>query len=100
MKDLPKGYLALDGGFGMGTYTVGHGADENGKYVSYYDEWNINPFKGKSADIIVPGISSIEDISIIGTPIKLYDRRYESLEKKQQGGPFKPNFIQCLEDPK
>lgn len=57
------------------------------------------PFKGKSAGITIPGVSSIEDISILGTPIKLYDRRYESLEKKQQGGPIKPNFIKRLEDP-
>ena len=99
LSELPKGHLALDGGFGMGTYTVGRGEDENGEYVSYYDEWNINPFKGKSANITIPGVSSVEDISVLGTPIKLYDRRYGSPEKKQQGGPIKPNFIKRLEDP-
>jgi hypothetical protein len=60
----------------MGTYTVGKGEDENGEYISYYDEWDINPFSGKSAKIKIPGIEHFDDITIIGKPIKLYDRTY------------------------
>ena len=76
IKELPEDFKALADGFGMGTYTVGKGKDENGEYTSYYDEWDINPFSGKSAKIKIPGIEHFGDITIIGTPIKLYDRTY------------------------
>lgn len=100
LKDLPEGYLGLDGGFGMGKYTVGKGEDENGEYVSYHDVWDLNPFKGSSSHAHIPGLSSVEDISVIGTPVKLYDRVYSTpAEKKKIGGQIKPNFLQRLEDP-
>jgi hypothetical protein len=53
-KKLGRNNFTIDkgGGFsnaGMGYYTMGSGRDKNGPYVSYYDDWNINPAYGKSA---------------------------------------------------
>ena len=76
--EIPVGFKGLAKGWGLGTYTVGTGQDETGTYSSYYDEWDINPFKGSSAEVNIPFLSKIEDISIIGTPIKLYDRVYHN----------------------
>lgn len=76
LGELPLGYKGLATGWGLGTYTVGTGQDDQGTYSSYYDEWDINPFKGGSAEINLPVISKIDDISLIGTPIRLYDRKY------------------------
>lgn len=79
-KDIPVGYKGLDKGWGLGYYTVGTGEDDQGVYSSYYDEWNLNPYKGESAKKHIPFLSNIEDISIIGNPIKLYDRKYRENE--------------------
>lgn len=64
---------------GLGQYTFGHGQDEKGKYVSYYDDWDLAPF----------GETQIgEDQSAgIGEPFSVYDRRYytdEEVEKLRQ----------------
>lgn len=75
--DIPVGYKGIAKGWGMGSYTVGTGQDDSGEYSSYYDEWDINPYKGGSAQTNIPFISNIGDISVIGTPIKLYDRKYK-----------------------
>ena len=46
-------------------YTVGHGRDKKGEYISYYDKWDINPMFGYG------------DISDgIGKPVHFYDRKY------------------------
>ena len=46
----------------MGTYTKSLGEDEFGKYVSYYDKWDIEPRD-------------------FGTPFELYDRIYYKLDE-------------------
>ena len=75
LSNLPMGYKGLAKGYGLGEFTVGHGKDENGEYTSYYDEWDLNPFKGNSAKVFSPILSKMKDLSFgIGTPIKLYDR--------------------------
>lgn len=55
----------------MGHYTTSFGKDKKGKYISYYDIWNLNPFEG----------SPIENGDIgerygIGKPVHLYNRKY------------------------
>jgi hypothetical protein len=39
---------------GLGTYTLSLGEDKNGKYISYYDDWDINPTRGLSAKYKIP----------------------------------------------
>lgn len=96
IKNLPEGFLATADGWALGTYTIGQGVDENGKYTSYYDEWNINPFSGKSAKTHIPFISDLDDISIIGTPIKLYDRIYELPDSTEQKDKYNKQLIEQL----
>ncbi len=69
----------------FGPHTVGHGTDESGEYVSYYDRWDLNPNFGASADSEkqpklfkwIFGKKNGEDISRgIGKPIDFYDRIY------------------------
>lgn len=45
----------------MGNFTLGQGVDENGKYVSYYDKWDIETPAG-----MIP----------FGKPYHIYDRMY------------------------
>jgi len=42
---------------GLGTYTISMGKDKNGKYISYYDDWDINPMRGISAKYNIPILS-------------------------------------------
>ena len=50
------------------------GNDENGKYISYYDKWDLNPYKGQYSSA---NISNIDDLSLgIGKPFEIYDRIY------------------------
>lgn len=77
LGSLNVGDTTFTSGHGLGDYTVGVGKDDSGYYYSYYDEWNLNPFKGYYAHMKIPGISAIEDLSMgLGTPIKMYDRKY------------------------
>lgn len=64
-----------DGG-GLGSYTISLGKDEKGPYISYYDDWDINPFKGISAKLNIPIVSNIEDIVPGSNPYTVYGRRY------------------------
>jgi hypothetical protein len=76
-KTTGKNTLLVTGdGGGMGSYTLSLGQDENGKYASYYDDWDINPFKGISASVNIPGVSNIEDIVPSSNPFTIYGRRY------------------------
>ena len=76
-KTTGKNTLLVTGdGGGMGSYTLSLGEDENGKYASYYDDWDINPFKGVSASVNIPGVSNIEDIVPSSNPFTIYGRRY------------------------
>ena len=61
---------------GLGTYTLSLGEDENGKYISYYDDWDINPTRGISAKYKIPLIEQIGDIVPGSNPFTVYGRRY------------------------
>lgn len=67
----------------VGDYTIGHGYDNHGEYVSMYDKWDINPFKGSYrmtgllGDIGNLLFGNIDNLSFgIGKPVHLYDRIY------------------------
>ena len=62
---------------GLGTYTRSLGEDEKGKYMSYYDEWDISPIGNKS------GKNGKDQTMGIGTPFSVYDRRYYTDEEAQ-----------------
>ena len=70
-KDAPK---LLNPDFGH--YTVSRGYDNKGDYVSYYDSWDLNPFRGitsisnKYANKL--GLNKIEDLSFGIGPKLLY----------------------------
>ena len=52
----------------MGTFTLTKGRDDKGDYISYYDKWDVSPFRGYGAK---------HDESLgIGKPVELYDRLY------------------------
>ena len=61
---------------GLGTYTVSLGEDEKGKYISYYDDWDINPTRGLSAKFKIPLIEQIGDVVPGSNPFTIYGRRY------------------------
>jgi hypothetical protein len=90
--DTPLSYYFAD-------HTVGRGFDNKGDYVSYYDLWDLNPYKGKYAHLIgtsnlVPKkIKEIEDLSLgIGNPTEYYDRvyldDYFDIPEEARGAPF------------
>ena len=69
-------WFVTGNGGGLGTYTLSLGEDEKGKYISYYDDWDINPFKGISAKLNIPILSKIEDVVPGSNPYTVYGRRY------------------------
>ena len=105
---------------GLGSATVGIGEDERGPYLSYYDNWDLNPYYGSYAE----GDNSFEspsdklgralvgnekeDVATkhIGNPTKMYGRIYfdkktgkpkmqngGEMEYYQNGLDFKPKSI-------
>jgi hypothetical protein len=80
----------------LGEYKIGLGEDVNGKYASYYDNWDINPFRGvtsyDSKLVKWLGLDKIGDLSFgIGKPVEIYDRLYydengKLIDKKLFGG--------------
>lgn len=68
----------------FGPHTIGRGFDpERGEYISYYDAWDLEPWKGESASGEYPlwqkakNLLGSEDASLgIGTPQYFYDRIY------------------------
>ena len=73
-KDPNRISFQMDDRFGMlGTFTVSKGKDEKGDYISYYDIYDINPYKGEYSRFN----SKKGDISMgIGKPFEVYDRIY------------------------
>lgn len=73
-KIIPNRYLIRDIGTGLGEFTISFGEDSNGKYISYWDKWDLNPYKGRYSAV---DISKIGDLSFgIGKPFEIYDRIY------------------------
>lgn len=92
-KQTGKNTMLIEGNErGLGTYTVSLGEDENGKYISYYDDWDLNPFRGISAALNVPALSKYGDIVPGSHPFTVYGRRYytdeELQNQKNYGGPL------------
>lgn len=69
----------------MGESTIGRGVDDRGDYISYYDEWDLNPLSGRYSDVSwnnnklvnVLGLnkSTAGDMSLgLGKPLYFYDR--------------------------
>ncbi len=58
----------------LGNFTQNLGEDEKGKYISYYDKWDLNPFSGKSkiADAITTGAQYLTGVD----PPEVYGRVY------------------------
>ena len=54
----------------MGNYTISKGEDEHGKYISYYDKWDLNPFSLKNP------ITKKEITTDFGKPFEIYNRVY------------------------
>lgn len=75
-KTGKNSFLVTGNGGGLGSYTLSLGEDEKGKYISYYDDWDINPFKGINARTKIPFVSTIEDIVPGSNPFTVYGRRY------------------------
>ena len=75
-KTGKKSMLVKGNESGLGTYTISMGEDEKGKYISYYDDWDINPTRGISAKYNIPILNQMGDI-VPGThPFSVYGRRY------------------------
>ena len=55
----------------MGHYTTSFGKDKKGKYISYYDVWDLNPFEGTPIEN-----GDIGERYGIGKPVHLYNRKY------------------------
>ena len=53
-------------------FTIGHGKDERGHYLSYYDEWNLSPFSSNGGN---------DDSMGVGKPFSIYGRRYFSVNE-------------------
>ena len=72
----------------MGIYTIGKGQDKRGKYISYYDDWDLSPLTNYGSDQSLG----------VGKPFTLYDRRYYTDEqaiaalKKYAGEPPLPEY--------
>ena len=63
--------------YNLETHTVGRGFDDKGEYRSYYDRWDINPFKGTYRGLRIPILSGFGDVSAgVGKPVNIYDRIY------------------------
>jgi hypothetical protein len=95
-KGIIKGNVSTDTSKGsaivsiqpLGNATLSAGQDSKGYYISYYDNWDINPLKGGSKIDInqlgIPGkiiktlgLDKVEDISFgLNKPIKIYGRVY------------------------
>lgn len=58
----------VDGMGTMGEYTISTGKDKRGKYISYYDKWDLNPLELSIAGKELP--------TNFGKPFEIYDRVY------------------------
>lgn len=77
---------------GLGIYTRSLGQDEKGKYMSYYDEWDISPIGNKS------GKEGKDQSFGIGTPFSVYDRRYYTDEEAAHILSEYDKFYQSVKD--
>jgi hypothetical protein len=105
-KGKGNNYLSILSGLGEMTYGIGE--DEKGHYLSYYDNWDLNPYSGMYSlpeDYYYKGINTTNDnlarsiignnkennaTKRIGTPTNIYNRIYFDKKtgkpKMQNGG--------------
>ena len=62
----------VTGGGPLGNFTIDKGEDERGKYVSYYDKWDLSPFKKGFMNKVSDKIQSWAGIN----PPEVYGRVY------------------------
>jgi hypothetical protein len=74
----------------LGGYHKGTQKDETGTYDYYEDKWDINPFKGQSANDDGStlfkagnkiGLGYFDDIVPWGNPVNVYGRVYQKQKK-------------------
>lgn len=81
----PPSYNQGDGGLNvLGHYTMNLGEDDKGKYVSYYDKWDLDPYKtykrkGGALDMI----STIAQKAAGVKPAEAYGRVYYGSEEQK-----------------
>ena len=63
----------------LGNYTMNLGEDDKGKYVSYYDKWDLDPYKRRGGALDM--ISTITQKAAGVNPAEAYGRVYYGSEK-------------------
>ena len=64
----------------LGNFTLNQGEDEKGKYISYYDKWDLSPFKGDGD--WKEKLSNFGQEYILGVdPTSIYNRMYYTQDK-------------------
>jgi hypothetical protein len=58
----------------LGNYIIDVGEDEKGKYISYYDKWDLNPFSGDNAAVRMAENATQGVLGI--SPPEIYGRVY------------------------
>tara|TARA_R110001632_G_C11202869_1_gene403435 strand:- start:46 stop:780 length:735 start_codon:yes stop_codon:yes gene_type:complete len=58
----------------LGNFAMNLGEDDKGKYVSYYDKWDLDPYKGKNK--VLNTMSSIAQDVVGVKPAEAYGRVY------------------------
>tara|TARA_R110001592_G_C12915273_1_gene727994 strand:- start:52 stop:798 length:747 start_codon:yes stop_codon:yes gene_type:complete len=61
-------------GNSLGNFTMNLGEDDKGAYVSYYDKWDLNPYKGKNKTLNT--MSNIAQDIVGVKPAEAYGRVY------------------------
>lgn len=69
----------------MGESTIGRGVDDRGDYISYYDEWDLNPLSGRYSNVSWNNNKLVNKLGLnksiagdmsfgLGNPLYFYDR--------------------------
>jgi len=58
----------------LGNYSLSKGEDEKGKYIAYYDVWDLNPYKGQSEKL--DAITTVGQYLAGVKPAEIYGRVY------------------------
>lgn len=79
MLELNKGYedeLVLGQEYGdvLGNYSLSRGEDEKGKYIAYYDVWDLNPYRGRSEKL--DAVTTLGQYLAGVKPAEIYGRVY------------------------
>lgn len=75
--------LSMRGYNNLGQFTLSRGYDDKGEYISYYDKWDLNPFKGYYGERNNNFLTKLFGVNkkgnlldFLGKPIHFYDRIY------------------------